>query len=58
MNDIGIIILLSTCIHNVLLYLYCETDARLLPRKAGKDFTVIAIDYSEDRFDNFINPEL
>ena len=46
------------CIHNVLLYLHCKTDVNLLPRKAGKDFTVIAIDYSEDSFDNFINLKL
>lgn len=41
-------------IRNVLLYLHRGADLSQLPRRAGKDFEVVSIDYSESALDNFI----
>lgn len=41
-------------IRDVLLYLHRGTNLSQLPRRAGKDFEVVSIDYSESTLDNFI----
>ncbi len=41
-------------IRNMLLYFYDERENSPLPRKAGKDFVVIPVDYSEILLGNFI----
>ncbi len=41
-------------IQNVLLFLHSGATASQIPRGAGKDFEVVAVDYSEGIFENFI----
>ena len=41
-------------IKNVLLFLHAGLSASAIPRRAGRDFEVISLDYAEVAFENFI----
>ena len=41
-------------IRNVLLFLHTGISARDIPSKAGPDFEVVSVDYTEVAFENFI----
>jgi hypothetical protein len=45
-------------IKNVLLYLHAGREASRLPQTAGRDFTVVSIDYSDNAGGNFIQLSL